>query len=505
MTMVSLDVDLASGGRNRATVGAAIVALSLLAVPLGLLAATPSARLADTQPTGLFVAGDAGRDEGDCREPDAPCATIAYALAMAQAGDTVNVAAGTYTQPLTITQQVWLRGGLDPQNGWNSCSDPCRGTCMTTIDGSTAPTGPPNGAIPLVLVSRVGPSTPVTITGFTITGAKQGALKVHSSAVEIRHSAIVSNTHFWVAGIELVGSVARVEDSIIACNRAEADTGIGTAALTYASQLHLDRVTLAHNGCVSREGGCRPGILAPPNATLRLQSTIMWGHDSRDIEFHPGLGSCTIDYSDVEMLGTDGVCPEHCACNHSFSEDPQFVGPQGCVDLGLRPESPCIGAGYPGAAEPGSGAANVGACPADQTLATASPVATEAATPSPTAAPTRTPADGYLPYASRRHVIYTPTPTPTPTNTPVPTDTPVPTNTPRPTLCELHVVNATGGELCYEVHGTRIGRKCYGGGSRLYGTIPAGVHRFTARARCGSMDTQKHFPAGVFEHRFDCR
>ena len=50
----------------------------------------------------VLAAGDryvdpTGSDSGDCANVAAPCLPIAYAVAQATAGDTIHLAAGTYT------------------------------------------------------------------------------------------------------------------------------------------------------------------------------------------------------------------------------------------------------------------------------------------------------------------------------------------------------------------------------------------------------------------------
>ncbi len=52
----------------------------------------------------VLAAGDryvapGGSDTGDCSNSVTPCLTIDYAVAQAAAGDTVHLAAGTYTGP----------------------------------------------------------------------------------------------------------------------------------------------------------------------------------------------------------------------------------------------------------------------------------------------------------------------------------------------------------------------------------------------------------------------
>lgn len=59
----------------------------------------------------LHVDGSTGNDLGnDCANATNPCATITYALDQAGAGDTIAIAAGTYTEALIIERDVTLVG-----------------------------------------------------------------------------------------------------------------------------------------------------------------------------------------------------------------------------------------------------------------------------------------------------------------------------------------------------------------------------------------------------------
>lgn len=52
--------------------------------------------LAATNQT-IFVASSSGNDTADCGAQASPCKTLQHAIELAQSGDILNVAAGTYT------------------------------------------------------------------------------------------------------------------------------------------------------------------------------------------------------------------------------------------------------------------------------------------------------------------------------------------------------------------------------------------------------------------------
>jgi hypothetical protein len=81
---------------------------------------------------------------------------------------------------------------------------------------------------------------------------------------------------------------------------------------------------------------------------------------------------------------------------------------------------------------------------------------------------------------------------------PTPTPTAVPT-------CELYIQNDTGAQLCYEVVGTGIGRRCFSGGKHLYGTFPAGSYAYRVEAWCGSGTYTQAYQAGIWIETYECK
>jgi hypothetical protein len=71
-------------------------------------------------------------------------------------------------------------------------------------------------------------------------------------------------------------------------------------------------------------------------------------------------------------------------------------------------------------------------------------------------------------------------------------------------MVDVNVENNTGGELCYEVFDTGIGRKCFPSGRHFYGRFPAGTYSYHASARCGSISESNLYAPGDFIHTFWC-
>ena len=76
--------------------------------------------------------------------------------------------------------------------------------------------------------------------------------------------------------------------------------------------------------------------------------------------------------------------------------------------------------------------------------------------------------------------------------------------TPIPAICTLDIDDKTGAQLCYEIFGTGIGRKCVGDGSYFYGSFLAGTYSCHATTVCGTVDETLYFPGGEKSHVFSC-
>lgn len=87
--------------------------------------------------------------------PNAPLATLAAALTRAQAGDTITVDAGTYSNILTITKNVYIRGA---------------GTGLTVLNGAAGTITAPPGSGETGIIQSIPGLTNVVIEKMTIDG-----------------------------------------------------------------------------------------------------------------------------------------------------------------------------------------------------------------------------------------------------------------------------------------------------------------------------------------------
>ncbi len=69
---------------------------------------------------------------------------------------------------------------------------------------------------------------------------------------------------------------------------------------------------------------------------------------------------------------------------------------------------------------------------------------------------------------------------------------------------QVTVNNQTGAALCYEVHGSGIGERCFGPGVYTYGVFEAGTYAFTVRGACGISREVQDYPQGYWSHSFWC-
>lgn len=119
----------------------------------------------------------AGTDSGDCTTEASPCETIQYAVNQSSSGDTVLVAAGTYSEIVDITKDITLQGA---QAGVDARSRSGSETIIQTVGGQN-------------FTFRIR-TDDVTVNGFTFDGSTgTSSLGVYLTGPESRNAVIVNN------------------------------------------------------------------------------------------------------------------------------------------------------------------------------------------------------------------------------------------------------------------------------------------------------------------------
>jgi parallel beta-helix repeat protein len=147
------------------TMLAAAAVLAALLLSGGLILGAGTARAATT-----LAVSPTGADSATCGAAASPCLTISQAVTNAAAGDTIEVAAGTYTEQVTITKSITLQGTsaiIDASGLVNGVAIQPGG------DGSTVSGFTIENALAQGLVAQQ--VSGVTISGNTIQGNDLGA------------------------------------------------------------------------------------------------------------------------------------------------------------------------------------------------------------------------------------------------------------------------------------------------------------------------------------------
>ena len=179
--------------------------LTLLAVVAVLMVGTGAARASDT----WYVSTTGGFDSnGWGKQAISPFATIQYAINTAASGDTINVAAGTYSKSLDLGAK-----------GLTLLGDP-KGTVVDPSQISPVDT--------LRCLASAGDSTMKDITFQGGHAQKGGAIYISGGSLELVNCAISGNTATaFGGGIYVLAGTLTVDSSVISANTAGAGTGGG--------------------------------------------------------------------------------------------------------------------------------------------------------------------------------------------------------------------------------------------------------------------------------------
>jgi hypothetical protein len=233
--------------------------LMALCLAMGLTASASTTR---------YVNGVTGRDSNNCLSPTTACKTIGHAISLSLSGDSIVVAAATYTENLTIGLSLKILGS---------------GSTTTIIDGGRYNT--------VVTIPKSG--TQVTLSKVTIRNGNAGGI-YNSGVLRVIDSILSGNSaRFYGGGIYNSGTLL-VSDSTLSGNTVS-NTCYNLCpayggGIYNIGALTINRTTLSENLASARDTNRRSagggifngavGTLAINNSTLTGNSAVVAGCSS---------------------------------------------------------------------------------------------------------------------------------------------------------------------------------------------------------------------------------
>ena len=256
-------------------------------------------------------------------------ATIQAAIDAADAGDTIQIASGVYTEKLIPKSGLTIQGA-----GAGATIFQKSGDAAIEIKGSV---------------------DNVTISGFTVRNSglrgftsSRGAIDIDdSSNITISNCEVINNTSINGAGLDLDhADNVLIKNCVFAGNSA---SNIGSLSFTDADGIVLENVTVADNtGGFNGIGGI---AVYYSNSDITIKNSIIWNNGNNlDIT----AGTVDVSYTDFGG-GRSGT--------GNINQDPKFIG---SGNYRLQSSSPAIDAGNPASSysnepAPNGGRINMGA------------------------------------------------------------------------------------------------------------------------------------------------
>ncbi len=207
--------------------------------------------------TTWYVNGVSGNNSNTCTSPTTACKTIKHAISLAASGDSIIVAAATYTENLTIGISLTLIGS---------------GASTTIVDG---------GGVNTVVTISNG-TAHVTLSKFTIRHglATNGAGVNNSGTLTINNTAVSGNVAQSRGGGVYNHGTLTINNSIVRNNSANTDGGgiFNTGGMT------INRSTVSKNSTMGDGGGIWN------LGTLKINASTISGNTGGAILFSTGGG-----------------------------------------------------------------------------------------------------------------------------------------------------------------------------------------------------------------------
>ncbi|MCX6024408.1 MAG: hypothetical protein NTZ05_22300, partial [Chloroflexi bacterium] len=209
-----------------------------------------------------YVATATGSDaSNDCKTVGSPCKTIAYAVGVALAGDTVIIAAGTYPERITINKNLTVNGAgaattiIDGGHAGSVVT--VSSGSASSISGVTIRNGTSGGGAGIYHVAGTLTVTDSILTGNTTSGVGGG---IYSAApLIVIRSAINGNTAVSYGGGIASPATLTVVDSTISGNTGTLGGAIGST----------NTVTVINSTITGNTGTVAGGIVPGPNTTIK--------------------------------------------------------------------------------------------------------------------------------------------------------------------------------------------------------------------------------------------
>jgi hypothetical protein len=309
--------------------------------------------------TTWYVNGVSGSNSNNCKSPTTPCKTIGHAISLAVSGDSIIVAAATYTENLTIGKSLTIVGS---------------GAATTIIDGSSA------GRVIAINAS----SASIAISGFTIRNGRSffgggifnaGRLTVSNTTVSgnigrgggsagmgagignagtvtITRSTISGNTVSGPFGAGFGGGLGNTGTAIVTNSTLSGNTATGSGGGIFnEGNLKFSNGTISGNKAGLSGAGVGGGILNSSGFTATLQNSI--------VANSPSGGNCSGTITSKGYnLSNDGSC--HFNGPGDLNNTNPMLGPLQynggpTKTMALPSGSPAIDAGNPSGCTDGLG------------------------------------------------------------------------------------------------------------------------------------------------------
>jgi len=304
------------------------------------LVLTPAA-LAST----WYVNGVSGSNSNNCTSPTTPCKTIGRAISLAASGDTVTVAAATYTENLTINIIVKVIGSganttIIDGGGVGTVVKISNTTAHVTLSkltirngNATSGAGVNNsGTLTLTNSTVSGNLVPIPcIRSFVFCELRAGTASgggIYNSGALIISNSIISGNHAgsycngtpcsaFGGGIYNRGTLMIIKNSTLTGNSAgtacstsiSCRVGVGGAFYTFGGAVTLNNSTVAGNSAYRCSGVCSGtgGAIVNGSGNLAMNNSTVSGNSAGGI-FNDGTAtlqnSIVANNSDTNCGGT---------------------------------------------------------------------------------------------------------------------------------------------------------------------------------------------------------